>query len=69
MGQRGTMALLADRNFGGMFVGRLAATTGVWMHSVAAVIVVYAATGSSLPVGLVTFAQFAPQMLALWSGM
>lgn len=60
---RGALRLLADPVFGGIFLGKLLASAGVWVHSIVAAIVVFDATGSALMVGLVSVAQFAPQLL------
>lgn len=60
---RGPLALSVDPVFGGLFWGKLVSSAGMWLHSIVAAIVVYAATGSALMVGLVSVAQFAPQML------
>jgi MFS family permease len=59
---RGALRLMIDPVFGGMFWGKLLATLGVFVHSIVAAVVVYEATGSALMVGLVTVAQFAPQL-------
>ncbi|MCD9196982.1 MFS transporter [Aeromicrobium wangtongii] len=55
--------VIFDRKFGALFWGKLLSTTGVWMHSVVAAIVVFDTTGSTLLVGLITVAQFSPQLL------
>lgn len=55
--------------FGGLFWGKLVSSAGVWVHSIVAAIVVFAATDSALMVGLVSVSQFAPQLfLSLLSG-
>lgn len=59
---RGTFGLILDRQFGVLFWGKLLSGIGVWIHGIVAAIVVYAATGSALWVGLVSVAQFAPQL-------
>lgn len=59
---RGTFGLIVDRQFGVLFWGKLLSGTGVWIHAIVAAIVVYAATGSTLWVGLVSVAQFIPQL-------
>ena len=61
--QRGPLALVVDRQFGALFWGKLLTATGVWVHSITAAIVVYQLSGSALYVGLVSVAQFAPQLL------
>lgn len=59
---RGAFGLVVDRLFGAIFWGKLLSSVGVWIHSIVAAIVVYAATGSALWVGLVSVAQFGPQI-------
>ncbi|MDN5853343.1 MAG: MFS transporter, partial [Actinomycetia bacterium] len=61
--RRGPLALVVDRQFGSVFWGKLLTATGVWVHSITAAIVMYQLTGSALFVGLVSVAQFAPQLL------
>ncbi len=60
---RGAVRLALDRRFGALFWGRLLSGGGVWTHSIVAAVVVFAATGSTLWVGLVSVAQFTPQLL------
>ncbi|WP_256839189.1 MFS transporter [Ornithinimicrobium faecis] len=59
---RGTFGLIVDRQFGVIFWGKLLSGIGVWIHAIVAAIVVFAATGSALWVGLVSVAQFIPQL-------
>lgn len=59
---RGALKLMVDPVFGGIFWGKLLATAGVFVHGIVAAIVVFDATGSAVMVGLVTVAQFAPQL-------
>ena len=59
---RGTVGLVLDRQFGVIFWGKLLSGIGVWIHAIVAAIVVFAATGSALWVGLVSVAQFIPQL-------
>lgn len=59
---RGSLALIVDRQFGVLFWGKLLSGVGVWIHAIVAAIVVFAATGSALWVGLVSVAQFIPQL-------
>lgn len=59
---RGSFGLIVDRQFGALFWGKLLSGFGVWIHSIVAAIVVYAATRSALWVGLVSVAQFIPQL-------
>jgi MFS family permease len=66
---RGAGGLLLDPLFGGLFLGRLLSSAGVWVHSIVAAIVVFDATGSALLVGTVSVVQFAPQVfLSPWAG-
>lgn len=59
---RGSFRLIFDRQFGALFWGKLLSGVGIWVHSIVAAIVVFAATGSALWVGLVSVVQFAPQL-------
>lgn len=66
---RRQLALLRDRTFGPYFLGKLMSTIGVWIHNIAAAIVVWELTRSTLLVGAVSVGQFLPQFfLAPWSG-
>lgn len=66
---RGWLRLLADGLFGPFVFGRLLASSGVWIHNVAAALVAFELTRSAFVVGLVTIVQFLPQVvLAPWSG-
>lgn len=66
---RGSLRLLGDPVYGPFFAGKLLATAGVWVHNIAAVVVVFELTGSATMVGAVSVAQFAPQLaLTMWSG-
>ena len=61
--------LLRDRTFGPYFLGKLLSTIGVWVHNIAAAIVVWELTRSALLVGAVSVGQFLPQLvLSPWSG-
>ena len=60
---RGSFGLIIDRQFGSIFWGKLLSGIGVWIQAIVAAIVVYAATDSALWVGLVSAAQFAPQLV------
>jgi len=61
--------LLRDRVFGPYFIGQIVATMGVWIHNVAAAIVVWELTRSTTLVAAITIGQFAPQILLTpWSG-
>jgi MFS family permease len=52
-----------DRDFGIIFWGKLGSVTGVWAHNIVAAIVAFQITGSALTVGMVSAAQFAPQLI------
>ena len=66
---RRNFALLRDRTFGPYFFGKLLSTIGVWIHNIAAAILVWELTRSTLLVGAVSVGQFLPQFfLAPWSG-
>jgi predicted MFS family arabinose efflux permease len=60
---RSTGRLLVDRSFGALFWGKLLTSSGVYIHSIVAAIVVFDATGSALGVALVTLMQFGPQLV------
>ncbi len=66
---RRSFALLRDPTFGPFFLGKVLSTIGVWIHNIAAAILVWELTRSTLLVGAVSVGQFLPQMfLAPWSG-
>lgn len=48
---------------GPFLLGKLLSTMGLWIHSIAGAIVVYELSGSATLVGLVSVAQFVPQLL------
>ena len=61
--------LLLDGTFGPFFFGQIVATMAVWIHNVAAAIVVWELTRSTTLVAAITIGQFAPQfLLSPWSG-
>lgn len=57
---RSSRELLVDRTFGPWFWGNLASNTGNWLFNVTSAVVVYQLTRSTLLVGLISIAQFAP---------
>lgn len=64
-----TLRLIVDPYFGPFFVGRFVSNMGVWIHHLAAAVVVYQLTGSAAWVGIIGVGQFLPQILiAPWSG-
>lgn len=66
---RGLLKLLLDPVVGMFFLGRLSSIIGIWVHNVAAAILVFELTRSAAFVGAVSVAQFAPQLLlAPWTG-
>jgi len=61
--------LLRDGTFGPYFIGQIVATMGVWIHNVAAAIIVWQLTRSTTLVAAITIGQFTPQILLTpWSG-
>lgn len=61
--------MIRDRNYGPYLFGWGLTSLGMWIHNIAAAIAVYEITRSSLLVGLVSIAQFAPQLLlTMWAG-
>lgn len=60
---RGSLRLLADPVFGWFMAGRFVSTAGVWIHNIVAAILAYDLSGSAFVVGLVSVAQFAPQLV------
>ncbi|HEX2314796.1 MAG TPA: MFS transporter, partial [Thermomonospora sp.] len=60
---RTALALLGDRRFGPYFFGKTLSLVGLWSHNVIAAVLAYQVTGSLLFVGLVSLAQFGPQLL------
>jgi MFS family permease len=66
---RPVRTLLADRTFGPYFWGQAVATMGVWIHNVAAAILMWDLTRSTQWVAAITIGQFLPQVLVSpWSG-
>jgi MFS family permease len=62
-------ALLRDRTYGPYFLGLIVATMAVWIHNVAAAIIVWELTRSTSLVAAITIGQFVPQLvLTPWSG-
>jgi MFS family permease len=60
---RGSLRLIADPVFGPFFAGKLLSTAGIWIHNIVAAIIAFQLTRSAFVVGLVSVAQFAPQLL------
>lgn len=64
-----TLRLVVDPHFGPFFLGKLVSNLGVWVHQLAAAVVVFELTESAAWVGAIGVGQFAPQLLiAPWSG-
>lgn len=60
---RGTFQLVLDPLVGRYFAARLFSTAGVWIHNIVAAILAFQLSGSALMVGMVSVAQFGPQVL------
>ncbi|MET0952839.1 MAG: MFS transporter [Aeromicrobium sp.] len=62
--------LTNDHRFGIFFVGAALSNIGTWCQNLAAILLVYRLTESTMVVSLVTVAQFsAPVLLAPWAGL
>ena len=60
---RTSWQLLRDPVFGPFFAGKAVSTAGIWVHNIVAAILAWELSGSALVVGLVSVAQFGPQLL------
>ncbi|MCC5948588.1 MAG: MFS transporter [Nitriliruptoraceae bacterium] len=60
---RSSWQLLADPTFGPFFLGKLLSTVGIWIYNIVAAILAFELSGSAFVVGLVSVAQFGPQLL------
>ncbi len=60
---RSSWQLLKDPVFGPFFTGKLLSTAGIWIHNIVAAILAWELSHSALVVGLVSVAQFGPQLL------
>lgn len=60
---RSSWQLLADPVFGPFFAGKALSTAGIWVHNIVAAILAWELSRSALVVGLVSVAQFGPQLL------
>ncbi|HVM18903.1 MAG TPA: MFS transporter [Egibacteraceae bacterium] len=66
---RSSRALLTDRTFGPYFFGNLTSNCGTWLQNIAAAVVVYRLTRSTLLVGAVSVLQFSASLvLSPWAG-
>lgn len=60
---RNSATLLIDRVYGPFFVGRVLASCGIWIQNISSASLVYQLTRSMFLVGLISFAQFTPQLV------
>ena len=60
---RSSWKLLVDPVFGPFFVGKSLSTAGIWVHNIVAAILAWELSRSALVVGLVSVAQFGPQLV------
>lgn len=60
---RGSLSLLLDPTFGWFFASKTTSVTGMWIHNIVAAMLAFDLSGSALTVGLVSVAQFGPQLL------
>jgi MFS family permease len=68
-GPAAVLALLRQRNFGPYFVGNAASATGAWFSNLAAGVLIFRLTHSTLLLGVLQFATFGPiLLLAPWTG-
>jgi MFS family permease len=66
---RTARVLLTDRTFGPYFFGNLVSNCGTWLQNIAAAIVVYRLTRSTVLVGAVSILQFSASLfLSPWAG-
>lgn len=57
------ISLVLSPQFGPYIAGKVFASTGIWVFNIVAAIFVFEQTGSALIVGLVSVAQFGPQLV------
>jgi MFS family permease len=68
-GPAAVLALLRQRNFGPYFFGNAASATGAWFSNLAASVLIFRLTHSTLLLGVLQFATFGPiLLLAPWTG-
>lgn len=60
---RPSRRLLTDPVFGPYWAGKLLANVGIWIQNIASAALVWQLTSSAFLVGLVSFAQFVPQLV------
>jgi MFS family permease len=69
VGPAAAFALLRRRTFGPYFVGNALSASGTWFQNLAAAVLVYRQTHSTLVLGVLNFCQFIPILvLAPWAG-
>lgn len=62
-GPRGAIRLIIEGPFAALFWAKFASAMGVWMLALAGVVVVFQVTGSAAVVAVISFGQFAPQLI------
>jgi MFS family permease len=68
-GPRAVWRLIRRRDFGPYFVGNALSATGTWFQNLAAALLIYRITHSSLLLGVLNFSQFIPILvLTPWTG-
>ena len=61
--------MLRQRNFGPYFVGNAFSASGAWFQNLAAAVLIFRLTHSTVLLGVLQFAQFGPiLLLAPWTG-
>jgi len=69
VGPAAAFALLRRRSFGPYFLGNALSASGTWFQNLAAAVLVYRQTHSTLVLGVLNFCQFIPILvLAPWAG-
>jgi MFS family permease len=69
VGPAAAFALIRDRTFGPYFFGNALSASGTWFQNLAAALLIYRQTHSSLLLGVLNFSQFIPILvLAPWTG-
>ena len=67
--RRSAIRLVGDRMFGRYITGKMAMSLGIWIHNIAAALLVYDLTGSAALVGAVSVLGFVPQLVVSpWAG-
>lgn len=60
---RGSLRLLFDPVFGPFLAAKVLSTTGIWIYNIVAAILAFELSGSAFVVGMVSVAQFGPQLV------